>query len=205
VGVSRAFLRFASRLAVCAGLAAAAYAQAPAPDLRVWQPIEKDGVHDPKAPGVASLQQPREALKPLAPDGAGNQVRWVEALRQGQINPRSKLTTTAPVELRDTEIYLNLRGGTPVVKFPHLVHTQWLACANCHDALFRKGVGETPLDMRKILLGEQCGVCHGAVAFPLTECNKCHNTSRIGFERPEGTPAGARAALVKPPGPQGAR
>jgi c(7)-type cytochrome triheme protein len=194
-------------LFACLGLVAFAHAQAPAPapDLRAWQPLEKDGVHDPRGPAVQVLQQPRDALKPLAPDGAGNQVRWVEALRQGQINPRSKLQPSTQVELRDTEIYLNLRGGTPIVKFPHIVHTQWLACSNCHDHLFNREVGTSPIDMRRILQGEQCGLCHGAVAFPLTECNKCHNTSRIGFTPPEGTPHGARAALVRPPGPQGQR
>lgn len=192
-------------LLACLALAAFAHAQAPAPDHRNWVLLEKDGVHDPKGPAVRALQQPREALKPLAPDGAGNQVRWVEALKQGQINPRSKLLATAPVELRDTEIYLNLRGGTPIVKFPHVVHTQWLACSNCHDHLFKREVGTSPIDMRRILQGEQCGVCHGAVAFPLTECDKCHSVSRIGFRPPEGTPSGARAALVAPPGPQGQR
>jgi c(7)-type cytochrome triheme protein len=192
-----ATLRFAAQVLACA--AVAVHAQAPPPDFRQWVAIEKDGVHDPRGPAVQSLQQPREALQPLAPDGAGNQVRWVEALRQGQINPRPRLHGTQPLEVRDTEIYLNLRGGTPIVKFPHLAHTQWLACANCHEGLFRKEVGTSGLDMRRILQGEQCGVCHGAVSFPLTECNKCHNTSRIGFHAPDGTPQGARAALVVPP------
>ncbi|HET9651766.1 MAG TPA: c(7)-type cytochrome triheme domain-containing protein [Usitatibacter sp.] len=192
-------------LLACLGLVAVAHAQAPAPDLRSWMLLDKDGLHDPKGPAVRVLQQPGEALKALAPDGAGNQVRWVEALKQGQINPRSKLLATAPVELRDTEIYLNLRGGTPIVKFPHIVHTQWLACSNCHDHIFNREVGTSPIDMRRILQGEQCGLCHGAVAFPLTECNRCHSVSRIGFRPPEGTPPGARAALVAPPGPQGNR
>ena len=199
----RAPRRFAAHAVACLGIVALAHAQAPptepAADQRIWIAIEKDGLHDPKSPAAQALQQPREALKPLAPDGAGNQVRWVEALRQGQINPRPRLQGTQPLEVRDTEIYLNLRGGTPIVKFPHLAHTQWLACANCHEGLFRKEVGTSQIDMRRILQGEQCGVCHGAVSFPLTECNKCHNTSRIGFQVPEGTPHGARAALVAQP------
>jgi c(7)-type cytochrome triheme protein len=197
---TRALGRLAAHALAWLGIVAGAHAQAPAPDapqdLRNWIAIEKDGLHDPKSPAAQALQQPREALKPLAPDGAGNQVRWVEALRLGQINPRPRLQGNQPLEVRDTEIYLNLRGGTPVVKFPHLIHTQWLACANCHDGLFKKEAGASGLDMRKILQGEQCGVCHGAVSFPLTECNKCHNTSRIGFQVPEGTPHGARAAVV---------
>ena len=30
----------------------------------------------------------------------------------------------------------------------------------------------------KILQGEYCGQCHGAVAFPLTQCLRCHSVSR---------------------------
>jgi hypothetical protein len=29
-----------------------------------------------------------------------------------------------------------------------------------------------------VLSGEKCGLCHGAVAFPLTECNRCHSVQR---------------------------
>jgi hypothetical protein len=37
--------------------------------------------------------------------------------------------------------------------------------------------------MQKILDGEQCGVCHGAVAFPLTECRRCHSVSNAALQR----------------------
>jgi nitrate/TMAO reductase-like tetraheme cytochrome c subunit len=29
--------------------------------------------------------------------------------------------------------------------------------------------------MSAILLGEKCGVCHGKVAFPVSECRRCHS------------------------------
>ena len=32
--------------------------------------------------------------------------------------------------------------------------------------------------MLLILAGEKCGLCHGAVAFPLTECLRCHSVQR---------------------------
>ena len=172
-------------------------ALAQVPDTRRWLPLAQDGVHDPKGPGVKLLQEPREALAPLAPDTAGNQVRWMEALAKGQIKPRGRVTPDPiEAELRETEIYLNLRGGTPIVRFPHKQHTLWLSCGNCHDDLFKREVGGTKLDMRRILQGEQCGVCHGAVSFPLTECNRCHNTSRVGFEMPAYAGARPGAALV---------
>ena len=173
-----------------------------AQDTRRWQPLAKDGIHDPKSPAIGTLQEPRDALAPLAPDTAGNKVRWMEALVKGQINPRAKAThETGGVELRETEILLNLKGGTPIVRFPHKQHTLWLDCTNCHDSLFRKEIGGTKIDMRRILNGEQCGLCHGAVAFPITECNRCHNTARTNFAKPDGTVNGASLAQQ----PAGAR
>lgn len=180
-------------LLLCAGAAAAQ------PDERRWMPLARDGVHDPKSPAIGQLQEPREALAPLVPDTAGNQVRWMDALTRGQIKPRARITPEPRAEpLRETEIFLNLKGGTPIVRFPHKQHTMWLDCGNCHDGLFKREVGASALDMRRILQGEQCGVCHGAVAFPLTECNRCHNTARAGFRLPATQAKGARAALAGP-------
>jgi c(7)-type cytochrome triheme protein len=147
-------------------------------DDRSWQPIVSDGLRDPKSPATRILQQPRDALSPLAPDNAGNQVRWVKALKEGQINPRSFLRTDRKWETYDKDVLLNLNGGMPVVRFPHSAHTPWLDCANCHDHLFKKQRGASQISMFLILQGEQCGVCHGAVAFPLTECSRCHSVKR---------------------------
>jgi c(7)-type cytochrome triheme protein len=82
------------------------------------------------------------------------------------------------VQTYDKDVFLNLKGGMPVVRFPHSIHTPWLDCTNCHDHLFKKELGKSQISMFLILQGEQCGLCHGAVAFPLTECSRCHNTKR---------------------------
>lgn len=156
-----------------------------------WVPLAKDGVHDPKSPGTKQLQAPRDALSKLAPDGTGNQVRWVESLDKGEISPREKLRSETKVRLLDQDILLNLKGGMPVVRFPHRAHTLWLDCSNCHDALFKQQTGATKISMFRILQGEQCGVCHGAVAFPLTECYRCHSIPRVrsaGEIPPAGAP-----------------
>jgi len=144
-----------------------------------WHLLAKDGVHDPKSPAVKQLQQPGEALSRLTPDTTGNLVRWVEVLEKGEINPRPKLRAATVVRTLDRDILLNLKGGMPIVRFPHLKHTLWLDCSNCHDELFKQQTGATKISMFKILQGEQCGVCHGAVAFPLTECYRCHSIPRI--------------------------
>lgn len=174
--------------------AAGAFAQSGAAAQRVerqWPSLARDGVHDPRNPALKLLQEPREALAPLPPDAAGNQVRWVEAVRDGSIVPRSSLRPETVVRLLDTEIYMDRYGSLPIVRFPHREHTQWLDCSNCHEALFRSKAGANDITMMRILQGEQCGQCHGAVAFPLTECARCHNTPRPAVTR-SAPSAGAR-------------
>jgi c(7)-type cytochrome triheme protein len=148
--------------------------------VRRWLPLLQDGIHDPKNPALRLLQEPGEALSRLPEDapGVGNQVNWVQALEQGRINPRTNILPETKVRVLDTDILLNLRGGTPIVRFPHRQHTLWLDCSNCHEHLFISKAGANKLSMQRILQGEQCGVCHGAVSFPLTQCGRCHNTPR---------------------------
>jgi len=139
-----------------------------------WKPLVRDGLHDPNVRMLELLQDPAEALSVLPPDSAGNKVDWVKALNDGYIKPRSSLGDDKPVQILEGDILMNKDGGTPMVRFPHKVHTQWLDCGNCHEKLFKAKAGATPITMRAILEGEYCGVCHGAVSFPLTECSRCH-------------------------------
>jgi c(7)-type cytochrome triheme protein len=150
-----------------------------------WSRLRDDGVHDPKSPAVKDKQEPGAALSALAekaPDpGVGNQVRWVRALESGVIAPRTNLWPDTKIRILDLDIYLDIGGSMPVVRFPHKAHTMWLDCSNCHDEVFRSVAGETPISMLQILEGEQCGICHGAVAFPLTECARCHSVQQNEF------------------------
>src|SRR5262249_62287031 len=92
--------------------------------------------------------------------------------------PAASLVPDPPGRLREADILLNQRGGMPMVRFPPRSHPQWLDCSTCHESLFKSQAGANRLSMFQILQGEQCGVCHGAVSFPLTECMRCHNTPR---------------------------
>jgi c(7)-type cytochrome triheme protein len=159
-----------------------------------WLPLEKDGLHDPKSPAIKLLQQPTEALSKLPPDTAGNRVRWVEALEKGVINPRTNILPETKINLRDDDILLNLRGSMPIVRFPHRAHTLWLDCSNCHEHPFKSKTGANRLSMLAILEGEQCGLCHGAVSFPLTECIRCHSV-------PRNAPTAVSGAVVPAPPP----
>jgi c(7)-type cytochrome triheme protein len=143
-----------------------------------WKPLAQDGVHDPASPALGVLQEPAEALAGLPPDHAGNQVLWVKALDDGLINPRTNILPETKVNLRETDVLLKNTGEMPMVRFPHRQHTAWLDCTNCHDQLFEQKAGATKLNMFTILQGEKCGLCHGAVSFPLTECLRCHSVAR---------------------------
>lgn len=153
-----------------------------------WLPLAKDGIHDPRSPGTKQLQQPRDALSKLTSDTTGNQVRWIQALEKGEIQPREKLFAETEVKKLDRDIILNINGGMPAVRFPHRQHTEWLDCSNCHEGIFASETGKTKISMYLILQGEQCGVCHGAVAFPLTECMRCHSIAKQPGEKPQMPP-----------------
>ena len=155
-----------------------------------WTPLRKDGIHDPKGPALKEklLQEPGEALSRLPRDTTGNMVRWVEAIQSGAIKPRPSLKPGFKTNILDQDILLDLKGSMPIVLFPHKRHTEWLDCANCHEGVFEKQTGATKLSMFQILAGEQCGICHGAVSFPLTECYRCHSVLRPGQQRPTTTP-----------------
>ncbi len=143
-----------------------------------WAPLAEDGLHDPSNPDLTQKQEPRAALAALPPDAQGNQVRWVHALDSGAISPRSAIQPGASKQVLELDTLLNLYGSMPIVRFSHKVHTLWLDCANCHEQLFKSEAGANKFSMEKILQREQCGVCHGAVSFPLTECQYCHSIKR---------------------------
>lgn len=154
-----------------------------------WELLRKDGIHDPKGPGTKLLQEPGQALSKLPPDTTGNGVRWVQAIQSGAIKPRPSLKPGVQAKILDQDILLDVKGSMPMVLFPHKRHTEWLDCSNCHDVLFKPQAGANKISMYKILAGEQCGVCHGAVSFPLTECNRCHSVLRPGEGRPAKPPS----------------
>jgi len=144
---------------------------------RKWKSLAQDTDHDPASPAIEIKQDPAEALQQLPADNlnVGNQVRWVRALREGHIQPRAKLYPSTEVRLLDLDILFTDTAGTGFVLFPHRRHTEWLDCENCHSEIFKEEAGTTDVNMFTILMGEHCGRCHGAVAFPLTECRRCHS------------------------------
>jgi len=155
---------------------------ATAEDTRTWLPISEDNLHDPDLEALQLLQNPSDALRDLPSDYVGNQVAWVQALAEGTIAPRANLYPGTRIRVVDQDIIMGNTGGMPLVMFPHREHTEWLDCSNCHEQVFKSKVNANNFSMFDILAGEKCGICHGAVSFPLTECNRCHSVLRETFK-----------------------
>jgi c(7)-type cytochrome triheme protein len=135
----------------------------------------RDGIHDTDNPGTSLLQWPSVAFEGLPKTADGNKVDWVKALESGKIKPRYELADpNAEPFLLDLVIVRQVKGSMPNVVYPHLAHTQWLDCSNCHDEIFTPQKGANQISMAGILLGQKCGVCHGKVAFPVSDCRRCH-------------------------------
>ena len=60
------------------------------------------------------------------------------------------------------------------VVYPHWIHTYWLKCDVCHPKIFIPAKGQNNMTMVGIAEGKWCGRCHGKIAFPLTDCSRCH-------------------------------
>ncbi len=110
----------------------------------------------------------------------GNGLDWQQAEELGIIHPadfvpgisikRKSLTIQ-----QDFALSPKLQG-MPDIIFSHKKHTVWNGCELCHPEIF-VGVkrGTTRYSMVGIFEGKSCGVCHNTVAFPLTDCQRCHS------------------------------
>jgi len=149
------------------------------PASRQNPPPTEDGIHDPKNDGTQQLQAPRSAYENLPRASAGNRVNWVAALEEKRIAPRwDRADPKASGLVLDFNIVREVKGSMPDVVYPHKQHTEWLDCSNCHPAIFIPQKGANQISMASILLGEKCGVCHGKVAFPVSECRLCHSKKK---------------------------
>lgn len=136
---------------------------------------------NPKAPAPAPAELPSRAdhLQGLPSADYGNRVDWVQALETGQIEPKAAISgETEPDEVMDLDIIIPVKASMEHVRFSHKIHTQWLTCDSCHAGLFEMEQGSSDVSKAKMIAGENCGVCHGSVAFPIEDCKRCHNVAR---------------------------
>ena len=112
-------------------------------------------------------------------------VDWVKAITENHINPKESLDPDyRPMPPIDFDVVFQIGGDTPDVVYPHYPHTIWLDCRNCHPAIFKMKAGANPVTMEKIFRGEFCGRCHGKVAFPISDCNRCHSRPKTKIKLP---------------------
>ena len=149
------------------------------PEVGASESPRNDQIHDNFNNAIAVLQDPVKALADF-PRDRRFQVDWVAALKQGHINPRADLEGKTQMATLDLDILMKNTQFMPWVKFPHIAHTQWLACENCHPKIFIPKENANPISMNKVLRGEYCGVCHDKVAFSLFICERCHSVPHAG-------------------------
>ena len=109
----------------------------------------------------------------------GNGINWEKAEREGKIAltdyiegvsaPRFKLNSIKEMVIKGKV------AGMPDIIFSHTKHTVWNGCELCHPDIFGIKKGGTPFTMDDIFKGKSCGTCHNSVAFPLTDCQRCHS------------------------------
>jgi c(7)-type cytochrome triheme protein len=109
----------------------------------------------------------------------GNGINWEKAEEDGLIKPLDVLPGVS-VKRPSMEIQKDFAleakvEDIPEIIFSHKKHTVWNGCELCHPRIF-VGVkkGRTKYSMTDIADGKFCGVCHGQVAFPLLDCQRCH-------------------------------
>jgi c(7)-type cytochrome triheme protein len=104
-------------------------------------------------------------------------IDWVKIVEDNIIAPKHSLDPDAQ-ELPALDVVVVMPTkieSVNAVNFPHKTHTYWLSCEVCHPKLFLPAKGQNNMNMSGIVEGKWCGVCHGKVAFPLTDCNRCHS------------------------------
>ena len=138
-----------------------------------------DDYHDTENNAIVVLQSPTNAMKDF-PRDRRNEVDWVKTLDGGFIEPRADLNGEGEMIIMDMDIVMKNTQYMPYVRFPHIAHTKWLACDNCHSKIFEPKEHANPITMNKVLRGEYCGVCHDKVAFSLFVCERCHSVPHAG-------------------------
>jgi c(7)-type cytochrome triheme protein len=105
---------------------------------------------------------------------------WVAMVNQGLIQPKGSLDPAAvEAPALDLDVVITSKGDfVKDVLFTHRVHNYWFNCDTCHPKFFEMAKGTTKMDMKGIGEGKWCGACHSKVAFPLTDCARCHSQEK---------------------------
>ncbi|MBK5276337.1 MAG: hypothetical protein JJE30_14990 [Desulfuromonadales bacterium] len=109
----------------------------------------------------------------------GNGINWEKAESEGLIKPIDQLEgvsiNKAKLKIQPDFALKSKVEGMPEIIFSHKKHTVWNGCELCHPEIFM-GIkrGATKYTMIELFEGKYCGVCHDKVAFPQSDCQRCH-------------------------------
>ena len=117
--------------------------------------------------------------KRMPSDRFGNGINWALAESEDNIklvdyiagiSPASRPKMKIPT---DVIVKMNFEG-MPDVIFSHKKHMVWGGCKLCHPEIFSLRKSRLTYSMDEIFKGKSCGVCHRNVAFPESDCRRCH-------------------------------
>jgi c(7)-type cytochrome triheme protein len=140
--------------------------------------LDRNPIYDETNPDFWRLQRIQDATASIKRDAVGF-PDWMAALRSGKIAPRAGLSPAERMNVMDFNVVMKNTREMPHVLFPHLSHTLWLDCSNCHPVPFLPQVGANPVSMSEIFRGRYCGMCHDRVAFiTFFSCERCHSVKQ---------------------------
>ena len=140
------------------------------------------GKGDPDKPASESVRigmgwHPHALSDQRLPKDRYGLINWAELVRKKMILPKHSLDPNEE-EMPPLDMNVVIEAKSDFVNdvvYPHWIHTYWLKCEVCHPKIFVPQKGGNPkMSMAGITQGEWCGRCHGKVAFPLTDCMRCH-------------------------------
>jgi c(7)-type cytochrome triheme protein len=116
------------------------------------------------------------ALYAGLPRDSKGAVDWMKALDEKTLTLKVGVTPEAePAKAYDSEIELfNTETPGKTATFRHTTHTQWLACKNCHPAIFKKKSDNLQFTHDDMDAGKYCGACHKKVVVLPGGCKGCH-------------------------------
>lgn len=108
----------------------------------------------------------------------GDGIDWGKAVEGGFIKLQNEVPASPDKkdveEGQDDFFFESKVSGIPDIIFSHKKHLVWGNCDMCHAEIFGYERGSTTYPMDEIFNGKFCGVCHGKVAFPNDDCQRCH-------------------------------
>jgi c(7)-type cytochrome triheme protein len=119
-----------------------------------------------------------EFRKALPQERFGNGIDWIKAEDQKLVTLKDQIEGISIKRKKLTnpkeEVLSAKIAGMPNIIFSHKKHAVWNGCELCHPELFGVKKGQTVYSMQDLFNGKYCGACHGSVAFPNDDCQRCH-------------------------------